>query len=192
MTQPTDIPDSRTILKCLQWATNFAEGSQEADETLDNPNFNSWLIDCHGHMRNLHAVDAGLNGKEERAINSWWADRYHQAADDRDALAKALHRVIECFDDGGDMELRYLDKNQSIVRVNAIEKAHRVLVDVLGRLRNSVIGPACEYKVRYDGELCCWVIVQVFESGAVGSPVAQTIEQNHAELLCQALNEEGE
>ena len=74
---------NESILKCLTWATTFAEGSRDADESLGNPVFNGWLDDCKNAIQSLTPEDE--------------ADQ-QKASEERDLAVDALKQFVSAFD----------------------------------------------------------------------------------------------
>lgn len=180
---PPNIKQRRAIWECLQWATNFAIDSRDANESLDNPVFNSWVHDCE---RAIDDMQAGFGNNEEAdpaedALNAWWVDQWHRVGEERDIVAAALRKLIEVCE--------HMDENTEglLSASNAMKEAIDVLVQIYP---TPVADPAYSYEFRYAEDLGCWTVVQVFKTGVVSDPVAQTIDEMYAETLCRALNAE--
>tara|TARA_R110001583_G_scaffold38881_6_gene125317 strand:+ start:1125 stop:1529 length:405 start_codon:yes stop_codon:yes gene_type:complete len=100
---------NESILKCLTWAATFAEGSRDADESLDNPVFNGWLDDCKNIIQSLtpedeaevHAKVNVMNAVVDfftAETNQQWSERLQEISEERDLAVDALKQFVSAFD----------------------------------------------------------------------------------------------
>lgn len=54
------ITQAPRLLRCLKWATTFAAGSMEGNESLQNPTFQKWVAECRA------VIDAATHYKPAR------------------------------------------------------------------------------------------------------------------------------